>query len=182
MLAIKRLNKFKSIKNHCKRIKGLADKIGKALNLNDKDLNKLTSAARLHDIGKIGLSKSILNKPSKLSNMEYEIIKFHSEIGSRLIEKCSDKKHLSAIIKHHHERFDGTGYPSELREKEIPLLSRVISVIDSFDAMTEVRPYREAMSIDDALAELKRCRVTQFDPFIVNIFVMIVLQGVLTKS
>jgi HD-GYP domain-containing protein (c-di-GMP phosphodiesterase class II) len=125
----------------------------------------------LHDIGKIGIDNSILNKPGKLSKNEWEIMKKHSEIGYRIAMSSPELEPIAEYILAHHERWDGNGYPQGLKGEEIPLLSRILAVVDSYDAMTEDRVYRKAMTHQAAIEEIKKNAGTQFDPNIAQIFI-----------
>ena len=149
----------------------MAVKIGKYLGLEMSRIDELKIAADLHDIGKIGISEEILLKPGKLTEDEYKIIKTHSEKGYRIIKASSELKEVAESVLYHHERLDGRGYPIGLKGEEIPLLSRIISVCDSYDVMTSDRVYKKAMSKEDAIEELKRCSGTQFDPSLVKVFI-----------
>jgi diguanylate cyclase (GGDEF)-like protein len=131
----------------------------------------LVFGSLLHDVGKIGISERILLKPAKLTPEEYGVIKLHPRIGYRLIDQVKALQPIAHAILHHHERWDGDGYPDGLAGDQIPLEARIICVADSFSAMTAERPYRKRMSLDQACAELERCAGTQFDPEVVRIFV-----------
>lgn len=124
----------------------------------------------LHDIGKIGVSEAILEKPGPLTVEEYDVVKRHPLIGAEILSHIESFQHIVLIIRHHHERWDGNGYPDGLQGEEIPLLSRVIAVADTFDAITSDRSYRPRRSVQEAVAEIERCAGTQFDPQIVNVF------------
>jgi GGDEF domain-containing protein len=125
-------------------------------------------------VGKIGISERILLKPGRLTDEEYAVIKLHPRIGYRLVQQVPALEPISLVILHHHERFDGRGYPAGLSGEEIPLEARIVGVADAFDAITSDRPYQAARSVDEALAELERCAGGQFDPEIVRHFVDIV--------
>lgn len=125
----------------------------------------------LHDIGKVGIPERILSKAGPLTAEEWEVMKMHPVIGSRIIEPVGALAGAAAVIEGHHERFDGDGYPRGLKGEEIPLAARIFAIADSFDAMTSDRPYRKALALDEALAELQRCAGTQFDPECVREFV-----------
>ncbi|BCZ48983.1 hypothetical protein psyc5s11_50500 [Clostridium gelidum] len=155
---------------HTMRIKNLSMKLGKRLGLTKGKLDELELLSSLHDIGKIGIPEHILMKPSKLTEEEWEIIKTHSDIGYRIASSTPELAHIANKILAHHERYDGTGYPNKLKEEEIPLLSRIINVVDSFDVMTHKRVYKDAFDKGYVIEELKRCSGTQFDPFIVKKF------------
>lgn len=155
---------------HVERTREMAIRLGKALSLSDGDLGKLALLAVLHDIGKIAIPHSILVKPGKLTDAEWEIMKTHTEKGYRIANASKELKPIGEYILHHHERWDGGGYPGGLAGDEIPLLSRIITVVDSHDVMVHDRPYHKAMSSEAAEAELLRCSGTQFDPNLVEVF------------
>ncbi len=150
-------------KEHSQRVTDWAVKIAKELKLEEAQIDSLRFAAQLHDIGKIGIRDHILMKPGRLTKEEYEIIKKHPVIGEEIVSHLGLLPEEKAIIRHHHERWDGKGYPDGLKEEEIPLLSRILAVADAFDALTSTRPYRQAMSYKEALEELERNKWTQFD-------------------
>jgi len=131
----------------------------------------LKSCGLIHDIGKIGINESILQKPSKLTKNEYAEVKTHPVIGENVVKHVRFLKKGLPIIRHHHERYDGKGYPDGLKGEKIPLLARIIAVADAFDAMTSDRPYRKAFSPQEAIEKLKENAGTQFDPQIVKIFI-----------
>ncbi len=132
-------------------------------------------AGLYHDIGKISIPDSILHKPGKLNEDEWKIMKNHTVTGYQILRVADRYSDLAEYALSHHERYDGKGYPNGLKQDEIPLFSRIISVADSFEAMTSDRPYREAMSVKQAIAELKKHAGTQLDPHIVNLFITNVL-------
>ena len=156
---------------HSKEVSNYVRRVAEELTLDSSDREQLIFASLLHDVGKIGISEQILLKPGSLTSEEFTVIKLHPRIGSRLVEQVAALAPLAPSILHHHERFDGTGYPSGLRGEEIPLASRVIGVADAFSAMTSDRPYRGRMSLEEACQELERCAGTQFDPEVVRRFV-----------
>jgi diguanylate cyclase (GGDEF)-like protein len=145
----------------------VADRLGFAA----RHREELLFGSLLHDVGKIGISERILLKPGRLTAEERSIINLHPRIGYRLVEQVPALKPIARGVLHHHERWDGDGYPSGLRGEQIPVEARIIAVVDSFSAMTQDRPYRDAMSVEDACAELERCAGTQFDPEVVRTFV-----------
>jgi len=149
---------------HSERVCEYALVIGRKLHLTKESLNYLRIAARLHDIGKIGIPDAILRKPGRLNEDEWHAVQQHPDIAIRMLSRASRIAPALEAIRHHHERLDGTGYPHGLREAEIPLLARAIGVADAFDAMTTARPYRQPMELANALAELRRGGNTQFDP------------------
>lgn len=159
------------------RTREMAIRLGKALSLSDGDLGKLALLAVLHDIGKIAIPHAILIKPGKLTDAEWEIMKTHTEKGYRIANASKELKPIGEYILHHHERWDGGGYPGGLAGEEIPLLSRIITVVDSHDVMVHDRPYHKAMSGKDAEAELRRCSGTQFDPNLVEVFLEVLKGG-----
>ena len=159
---------------HCERIEKYAMKIAVKAGLSLHEIENIRYAAILHDVGKIGIHEDILKKPGKLDPLEYEEIKKHPAIGSDIVKGVTFLSDISPIIHHHQERYDGKGYPSGIAGEEIPLGSRIIAVLDTFDAMTSDRHYRKALKVEDAIAELKRCAGTQFDPMIVELFIKII--------
>lgn len=158
---------------HVERTREMAIRLGRALNLSDADLGKLALLAVLHDIGKIAIPHSILLKPGKLTEAEWEIMKTHAEKGYRIASAAQELKPIGEYILHHHERWDGGGYPGGLAGEEIPLLSRIITVVDSHDVMVHDRPYHKAMRAGEAEEELRRCAGTQFDPNLVETFLKV---------
>jgi HD-GYP domain-containing protein (c-di-GMP phosphodiesterase class II) len=124
----------------------------------------------LHDLGKIGVKEAVLNKPGRLTEEEFAEIVGHPEKAVEILEPIDFYKPIFPAIRHHHERFDGKGYPSRLAGKNIPLPSRIMTIADTFDAMTSTRAYRKALPVADAIAEIRRCTGTQFDPDIVPAF------------
>lgn len=155
---------------HSKRVSELCILMGKKLGFKNDDLNQLKAISNLHDIGKIAIDDSILNKPGKLTEDEWEIIKRHPEIGYRIISTSPEYAEIANDILSHHEKYDGTGYPRGLKGDNIPIRARIIAIADAFDAMVSRRPYREPRSVEDAKKEILRCSGTQFDPKLVKIF------------
>ena len=158
---------------HVRRTQRMGAALGKRIGLTDKQQSNLSLLCLLHDIGKIGIQLDILNKPGKLTEEEWNYIKTHVHKGYQIAKSSKGLMQIADMILHHHERWDGKGYPDGLKENEIPLLSRIISVVDAFDAMVSNRSYRAAKSVDEAIAELERCSGTQFDPYLVKEFVPI---------
>jgi len=159
---------------HTIRIKNLSVKLGKRIGLTKEKLDELGLLSSLHDIGKIGIPEHILMKPSKLTEEEWAIMKTHSDIGYRIASSTPELAHIANKILAHHERYDGTGYPNKLQGEEIPLLSRIINIVDSFDVMTHKRVYKEAFDMEYVVEELKRCSGTQFDPALIKEFISMI--------
>ena len=160
-------------RGHSDRVSEYSVLIGSELGFDDKTLHTLRIGGLFHDIGKIGIPDSILLKESKLNDEEYSQIKNHPSIGAHILGDAKIFNDIIPIVKHHHERFDGKGYPSQLKGSEIPILARITAVADTFDAMTSKRSYRDALSLDTVIAEIERCSGSQFDPEIANIFLNI---------
>lgn len=155
---------------HSKGVAEIAETIGEAAGLSTKQLSELRDAALLHDIGKVGVPDAILTKPDNLSGEEWEIMKSHAAEGARIVGFVGELTPLVPLIRHHHERYDGTGYPDGLKGEAIPLGARILSIADAFDTMTTPRGYREVLSREDALEELRWCSDKQFDPVLVEAF------------
>jgi putative nucleotidyltransferase with HDIG domain len=155
---------------HSERVTQLSLELGQELKLGRDDLENIRIAGILHDIGKIGIPETILNKPGRLSDEEFETIKSHPDLGVKILRKVEFLSGIIPLILHHHERFDGRGYPAGLAGDKIPLVSRIIAVADTFDAMTSDRPYRKALDERSALEEIERCRESQFDPQVADAF------------
>ena len=158
---------------HCNRIQEFALKFAQRIGLPNSDIEKLLLFAHLHDIGKIAIPKYILEKPERLNEDEWQIMKSHSIMGYQITNSDPELKSISNLILSHHERWDGKGYPQRLKKQEIPFLSRIITVIDSYDAMLENRPYKRPLSKAAAMKELKDNSGTQFDPDVVGDFIKI---------
>jgi putative nucleotidyltransferase with HDIG domain len=154
---------------HSMRVSAYSESIARALALPQGKVDVIKSAALLHDIGKIGIDKKILNKNGKLEKDEFEKIKTHSEIGATIISDLSYLANISDIIRHHHERNDGSGYPDGLSHDKIPLETSILTIADSFDAMTTDRPYRYALSLENALEQIRTNAGTQFNPDITDV-------------
>ena len=167
--------KSQETEKHAERLAELSTRTGRMLNLMEKDLGELQLLGMLHDIGKIGIDDKILNKPGKLTEEEWIVMKKHPEIGYRIARASHKLSRIADYILSHHERWDGMGYPRGLKGEDIPLLSRILSVADAYDAMTEDRIYRKALSKEEAIEEIRRNSGSQFDPIIANIFIESVL-------
>lgn len=160
-------------RGHSDRVSEYSVLIGKKLGLDEKTLHILKIGGLFHDIGKIGIPDSILLKESKLSDEEYSQIKNHPMIGVHMLGDAAIFTDILPIVKHHHERYDGRGYPSQLVGDDIPYVARIAAVADTFDAMTSKRSYRDSLPIDVVRAEIERCSGTQFDPNIAKVFLSI---------
>ncbi|MDD2620930.1 MAG: diguanylate cyclase [Syntrophomonadaceae bacterium] len=158
-------------KEHCHRMLKLAKKIARAIGLSDSETDSLKLMATLHDIGKIAIPNSILDKPGKLSIDEWEYIKKHPEIGYHIALSSPELASIAEGILNHHERWDGNGYPRGNKGSSIPLISRIIAVIDTYDVMINGRPYQKPFAQEEVLAEISRCAGTQFDPEVAGLFV-----------
>lgn len=167
---------------HVDRVASYSYAIGQRMGLSPARLRELVLAAQLHDIGKIGLPGYILSKPGKLTDEEWWIIKQHPAKGWEIVSRAHRLRSLADIIRHHHERYDGSGYPDALKGEEIPLEARIISTADAFDAITSERPYRSAMTLADAKAELERVSGSQLDPECVTAFLSVIDEGRLTPD
>lgn len=157
--------------NHCKRTTLYATKLARFIGCSTDVIDAFNFTGPLHDVGKIGIRDAILLKPGRLTREEFDIMKSHPRIGEEIISVLSLGDMETAIVRNHHERFDGRGYPDGLGGKEIPLVARIFAVVDTYDAMTTTRPYRPARSHDEAVAELVRCKGTQFDGEVVDAFI-----------
>ena len=157
---------------HSDRVMQYARLISRGLGLKKAVADKLCTAALMHDVGKIGIPLEALNKAQKLTREEYEVFKEHPDKGRRILEPIEFLRDIVPAVFHHHEQYDGTGYPLGLKGEEIPLDARILAVADTYDAMTSDRAYRKALSHEIAVAELRRCAGTQFDPKIVAVFII----------
>ena len=159
---------------HSKRLETYCHAIGQELGLSSKDMDELSLLALLHDIGKVGIHPNLLKKPSPLTRAEHDEMKRHPEIGYRIAQATPELAAVADLILSHHERWDGGGYPRGLKGADIPLACRILSLVDAFDAMTHNRVYRCAMSVDEAVLEVKRSAGRQFDPGVADVLIGIV--------
>ena len=164
---------------HVDRVTTYAYAVGREMNLRALELRELALGGQMHDVGKVLVPYRLLAKPGRLTQDEFEIIKRHTVLGEDLLREVPDLHSIATIVRHHHERFDGAGYPDGLAVHNTPLASRLISVVDAFDAMTAGRPYQDAVSVDDAVAEIERCAGGQFDPDAVRAFLAALGRGAL---
>ena len=155
---------------HSTRLAEWGMRVGQELGLEESELQNLEVAALLHDIGKVGIPDAILRKPGRLDADEYALMKKHPEYGWAVLRHVPGMERASLMILHHHESFDGRGYPAGLKTDEIPIGSRIVSVIDAFDAMVSSRPYRAGLPLEEAERRLIEARGTQFDPDVVDSF------------
>lgn len=159
------------IREHSLRVTKYAVMLAKEIGLKSEEIEVIENTGYFHDIGKVGISDMILQKPEDLNAEEWEHMKRHPVIGYEIVEPLKLLHIALPGIRHHHERFDGQGYPDRLRGKEIPLSARILSIADAYEALTATRPYRKARSTAEAVAELKNCAGTQFDPELVGKFI-----------
>lgn len=156
---------------HTDRVVEYAVAVGKMMGFKIAELDELTLAAELHDIGKIAVPEELLLKPGRLTEEEFELLKTHTEKGYRIIQASGELSNVAKSVLTHHERWDGKGYPLGLKGEEIPLMARIINVVDAYDVMMTERPYKRAMTHQEAMEELQKCMGTQFDPEVVQKFV-----------
>ena len=169
------LNKKKiETEEHTERVMKLSEKVGKEMNLTADLIDQLSLLGRLHDIGKIAIPDYILLKSQPLTESEFEIVKTHSEKGYRLAQLLPEFSHIARGILTHHERWDGTGYPLGLKGEEIPLIARIVSVVDSYDSIINDKVYSKGRNKQEAIEELRRCSGKQFDPNIVEVFCKVI--------
>lgn len=163
---------------HSERVVFYSRILAERLKLSKKEKMILIYSAYIHDIGKINVEKDILMKATPLTNEEWEILKNHPKGGVDIIKPIKELKDIEPIILHHHERYDGTGYPDGLKGQEIPYIARILTIVDSFDAMTSDRPYKKKRTYLQAIREIERCSGTQFDPYIAKVFISIIKENI----
>lgn len=162
---------------HSQRVTRYSLAVGRAMSLSAKDLENLRYAAGLHDIGKVAISRKILNKLGRLSQDEFEVMKQHCLLSIRILEKIDGLREASDLVKHHHERYDGRGYPDGLSRDAIPMGSRIIAVAEAFDILTSDVPWRDALDQESALREIEACAGTQFDPDVTSALHAAIVNG-----
>ncbi|MCK5219514.1 GAF domain-containing protein, partial [bacterium] len=167
---------------HSNKVMAFSAIIAQELGLNEKEIEKIKFSALLHDVGKIGISEGVLNKPSGLTEREFDIIAMHPILGVSIVQNIESLKDLIPIILHHHERYDGGGYPEGKSGYSIPLGARIVAVADAWDVMTSERAYRRALPREFAIAELRKCSGGQFDPEVVKAFLLALKKGLKEKS
>jgi putative two-component system response regulator len=163
--------------HHCQRLAHMATRLATRIGVSEAELDAIAYGALLHDVGKIGVPEAILTKAGPLDDDEWSLMRRHPEIGERICAPLAAFAAFGPIIRHHHERWDGTGYPDRLQGESIPIGAGVVALVDSFDAMTHDRVYRAARSVTDALGEIVRLAGRQFDPMLVPLFVEDVMHG-----
>ena len=163
-----------TMQRHCERLAGLADELARRMGLNEAERSTVRYGASLHDVGKVAIPDDILGKSQRLTDGEWDIVRSHSEIGARLVADIDTWIDVRSIVRHHHERYDGRGYPDGLSGTAIPLGARIVAVVDAYDVMRRGRSYRAPRSLDEAMGELYRLRERQFDPDCVVTFLDVI--------
>ena len=164
-------HKDRYTKKHSEDVTAYALKLARALGLSEDVYHAVRVAGLLHDVGKIGVPDSILRKPGKLTTEEYEVMKGHVTVSALIIHGLPRLSDILSAVANHHERWDGKGYPNGVSGSDIPLLGRIMAIADAYSAMTLDRPYRSGLTPDDAIAEIERCKGTQFDPELAELFI-----------
>ncbi len=164
--------------DHAQRLAAMALAVGREMGMSPRELEDLRYGAILHDIGKIGVPDAILQKPAGLDADEWGQMRQHPPIGAHILAPIPHLAGASRVVRHHHERYDGTGYPDGLADEAIPLGARILTVVDSYSAIVDKRPYKEARSHEQAVAELKRCAGAQFDSRVVETFLWLLERGI----
>ena len=162
---------------HSQRVAKYTRMLAQRLGESKENIEKYYNIALLHDIGKIGIPESILTKPGKLTDEEFSVMKSHAARGYEILKDIKIQEDIAAGAHHHHERFDGKGYPDGLSGTNIPWVARIISVADTFDAMSSNRPYRKKLPLEYIVAEIENCASSQFDPLVVKAFLSLYLEG-----
>ena len=172
--------KDKYTAGHSRRVAELSVIIGRELGLSEEELDDLHWGSLLHDVGKIAVDPAVQNKPGRLTDKEYRHIMTHAQVGPRIVRPVANESVVN-IIRHHHDWYDGSGLNQNTRDWEIPLEARIVAVADTFDAMTSDRPYRTAISVEETIAEIKRCSGTQLDPKVVKAFLRIPMAEIMPR-
>jgi putative nucleotidyltransferase with HDIG domain len=162
---------------HASQVARHSQHVGMELSLNVEEIEMLVVGALLHDLGKLAVSDTILEKPAPLTEQEWAVVKRHSDVGARMIEPIEVLSGAVPVVRHHHERYDGTGYPGGLEGEEIPLAARIVAAVDAFDVMLRGRPYRQRRTQAEALEELSREAGHQFDPPVVEALIYLVRES-----
>ena len=166
---------------HSKKVNSYAVALAEASGLSPDEVSRVSTAALLHDIGKIGIPDKVLNKKGKLSKEDWDLIKSHPRLGANIVGNIPELLPCVSSILYHHERWDGGGYPEGLKGEEISIEARILTIADSYEAMSAARPYRPALCSEKVLKELRRCAGTQFDPELVEVFIGIIESGLPEK-
>jgi putative two-component system response regulator len=156
---------------HSQKVSAYAVMIAEALGMDPPEVEEIRLAGLLHDIGKVGIPEPILNKSGPLDAAEWETMKTHTELGAKILEPLEAMKRIRLMVRHHHEFYDGTGYPDRMEGERIPHGARVIAIADAYDTITSERTYKKARTPEDAFLELERCASNQFDPSLVRVFI-----------
>ncbi|MFC2045408.1 HD domain-containing phosphohydrolase [Chloroflexota bacterium] len=172
--------KDKYTNGHSQRVSDIAVILARQMNLSEESIERIRLAGLVHDIGKIGISEVVLNKPGKLTHEEFLYMQEHSTIGERILAPVVDDEAFLKLVRNHHERCNGTGYPDQLKGTQMPLELIILTIADSYEAMTSNRPYRQAMSSEAACVEIENGKGTQFDPEVAGILIVFVRTGQLT--
>ncbi|MFB0556977.1 MAG: HD-GYP domain-containing protein, partial [Dehalococcoidia bacterium] len=162
---------------HSRKVNTYAVALAEAIGLSPEDVSRVSTAALLHDIGKIGISDKVLNKKGKLNEENWEAIKAHPRLGANIVGNIPNLAPCVSSILHHHERWDGGGYPGGLKGEEIPIEARILAIADTFEAMTSARPYRSAFSREEVVQELRKGAGIRFDPKLVEVFIDLIKAG-----
>jgi putative nucleotidyltransferase with HDIG domain len=165
--------KSKWTAGHSERVTRYALSMGKEMSFSENELKDLELGGLLHDIGKLGTYEAILDKPGRLTDEEFKLVKQHPMKGAEILSPIKQLRNIIPAVRNHHEFYNGKGYPDGLKEDEIPLMARIMCIADSVDAMGADRPYRKGKSMDEIVTELKRCSWTQFDPKVVDVFLKV---------
>ena len=166
---------------HAVRVQRLCVAVAREIGLDDELVTAVHAAAPVHDIGKLAIPDSLLHRPGPLTHEEYEIVQWHAAMGAEILKGIEDGAALASIVRHHHENWDGTGYPDRLRREAIPIGARILAVVDCYDALTSQRPYRQPLTHAEAIAMIVARRGTMYDPAILDAFVR-VLQRICTAD